>query len=64
MGKFQDLSVIQILREITFGESRSFTNAVYMIFAALNFDNLAESGKNHKNQNSEPLNVEKADFAP
>ena len=37
MEKFQDFSVIQILREINFGESRSPKTAVFVIFGALNF---------------------------
>ena len=36
-GKFQAFSVIQILREINFGESRSSKNAIFAIFGAPNF---------------------------
>jgi len=69
--KNQDFSIFQILREINFGESRSFKTAV--------FCNLGDSEycyfgnfqppksaiiQTQKNQNSEPLNVLKcADFA-
>ena len=38
--KFQDFSVIQILRETYLGESRSPKTAVFAIFEALNFVNL------------------------
>ena len=38
--KFQDFSVIQILREINFGHSRSCETAILAIFGALNFANL------------------------
>ena len=34
--KFQDFSVSQILREITFGESRSSNTPVFAIFGELN----------------------------
>ena len=34
--KFQDFSVIQILREINFGQSRSSKTAVFAIFEPLN----------------------------
>ena len=40
MWKFHDFSVIQILREIHFGESRSAKTAVFTIFGALNFVDL------------------------
>ena len=40
VGKFQDFSVIQILREISFGESRSSETAVLTMFSALNFVHL------------------------
>ena len=40
MWKFQDFSVIQILREINFGESRSTKTAVFAISGSLYFDNL------------------------
>ena len=40
--KFQDFSVIQILREINFGEFRSFktANAIFPFLGDLNFVNL------------------------
>ena len=38
--KFQDFSVTYILREINFGDSRSFKTAVFAIIEALNFDDL------------------------
>ena len=37
--KFQDFSVIQILREINLGESRSSETAILTIFRVLNFAN-------------------------
>ena len=37
---FQDFSVIQILRETNFGESRSSNIAIFNIFEALNFVDL------------------------
>ena len=40
--KFQDLSVIQILREIKFGESRSSKTAILANFGALNFVGLVK----------------------
>ena len=40
MWKFQDLSVIQILREINLGESRSSKIAVFAILCALNLVHL------------------------
>ena len=36
VGKFQDFSVTQILREINLGESRSAETAIIAIFGALN----------------------------
>ena len=41
MWKYQDFSVIQILREIKIGESRNSKTAVFAIFKALNFVDLA-----------------------
>ena len=38
--KFQDISVIQILREINFGQFRSSYTDGFAIFGALNFVNL------------------------
>ena len=38
--QFQDFSVIQIFREINFGESINPKNAVFAILGALYFDNL------------------------
>ena len=38
--KYQDFSIIQILHEINFGESRSCKKAVFVIFGALSFVNL------------------------
>ena len=46
--KFHDFSVIQILREINFGECRSYKSAVFAIFGFLNFVNLVD----FRNQNS------------
>ena len=42
--KFQDFSVIQILREIIFGEGRTFKSTVFAILGALNFVNLENLG--------------------
>ena len=41
MWKFQDFSVIHILREIKFGESRSPKIAIFAIFGAMIFVHLA-----------------------
>ena len=41
LKRFQDFHVIQILREIIFGEFKSSKIAVYSILGALNFVNLA-----------------------
>ena len=38
--KFHDFSITQILREINFGDSRSFMTAIFAILEALNFDGL------------------------
>ena len=62
MWKFQDFSVIQILREIKIGESRNPKTTVIAIFEALDFVSLVNFSlqkvlTNHKYQNSEPLNV-------
>ena len=38
--KFQDFYIIQILREINFGESRSSKTAVFAIFGAVHFVDL------------------------
>ena len=38
MWKFQDLSAIQILREINFGHFEAQKTAILAIWAALNFD--------------------------
>ena len=40
MWKFENFSVIQILREINFGESRSSKTAVFAIFGAVTFVDL------------------------
>ena len=40
MWKFQDFSVIQILRENKFGDSRTSKTAIFSISGALNFTNL------------------------
>ena len=40
MWKYQDFSVIQILREIKIGESRNPKTAVFAIFEALDFVSL------------------------
>jgi len=60
--KFQDFSVIHILREINFGEFGSSKKAIFAIFWALNFValvnfSLQKVAKIHENQNSKPLNV-------
>ena len=52
MWKFQDFSVIQILREIDFKESRSSKTAVFAI--SVDFVNVT---KNAESQDLEPLNV-------
>ena len=62
MWKFQDFSVIQILRETNFGKTKSPKNAIFVIFGALNFVtlvnfSLSKSARINKNKNSEPLNV-------
>ena len=64
MWKFQDFCIIEILREIKFGDSRSAKSAVFAILAAVSFVHLvkiqpSKSAKIHKNPNSEPLNVVK-----
>ena len=61
MWKFHDFSVTQILREIKFGEIRSYENAVSSILMTefcyfIRFQP-SKSAEIHKNQNSEPLNV-------
>ena len=61
-GNFEDFSVIQILREIKFGQSRSSKTAVFAIFGAMKFVNLTNTSLQKvleliKNQNLEPLNV-------
>ena len=38
MWKFHDFSITQILREITFGDSRSAKSAILTHLEALNFD--------------------------
>ena len=69
MRKFQDFSVTQILREITFEESRSSKSAIYAILWPLNLVKLlkvqpSKSAKINKNLTSEPLNfVKMTDFA-
>ena len=40
MWKFENFSVIQILREINIGEPRSSKTPVFPVFEALNFVNL------------------------
>ena len=62
MWKFQDFSVIQILREINFGKPRSSETAIFTIFRALEFGKLVnlclqKVQKMHKNQISESLDV-------
>ena len=70
MWKFQDFSVIQILREINFKESRCSKTAVVAIFWALNFDalgNIISPQKIQKFINSNDFSaskfVQSADFA-
>ena len=60
--KFQDFSVIQILREINFGESRVLKLLFLPFYGTLKFFNLLNFSlqkmkKVHRNQNSGPLNV-------
>ena len=60
--KLLDFYVIQILREIKFGESRSFKTAVFALYGTLDFVylvnfSLQKVQKFLTNQNSEPLNV-------
>ena len=59
--EFQDFSVIQILREINFGESRSSKTANFCNFRDCGFFYFGkfQSSKLQKleNQNSEPLNM-------
>ena len=43
MWKFQDFSIVQILREINFVESRSSNTVVFAILGALTFVNLVNS---------------------
>jgi len=61
VGKFHDFSVIQILREINLGESRSSKTAVFAIFWALKMIRLVDfklqKVQNHNDQNLEPLNL-------
>jgi len=62
MWKCHDFSVIQILREINFRESRSSKNVIFAILNPSEFGfssnfSLPKSAKIHKNQTSEPLNV-------
>ena len=62
MWKFHDFSVIEILREINLGDSRSSKTAVFAIFEVLNLVNLVDFSLTEvhkcikiKNKNSEPL---------
>jgi len=60
--EFQNFAVNQILRKISFLESRSFKTTFFAIVWALTFVNLVNLSlqkvqKFIKNQNSEPLNV-------
>ena len=64
MRKFQDFSVIRILREINFEESRSSETVIFCDFRGSEFCWLGKfqswkSAKIHENQNSEPPNVSK-----
>ena len=66
--RFQDFSVIQILCEIKFGESRSSEMAVFANFGARNCVNLIisafQSAKIHKKSKfTAPKFVKLADFA-
>ena len=56
MWKFHDFPITQILREISFGESKSSKTAVFAILGALNVDNLVNCSL-LKVQNSDPVNV-------
>ena len=77
MWKFQDFSVIQILREINFGESRSYQTAVFALFWIPNFDfheflhfldaeiyqiNIIQSPTNGKNSSFTTSTLSKIDF--
>ena len=62
MWKNQDFFVTKILREINFGEFTSSKTAVFGNFSGSDicwFGKFqpSKSAKNHKNQNSQPLNV-------
>ena len=61
MWKYQDFSVIQILREINVRESRSSKTLVFASLEALNFVKYliwpSKIAKTNYNKNSEPLNL-------
>ena len=62
MWKFQEFSVIKILRGINLGECRNPKTTIFAIFKISEFCSfgefqLSKSAKMHKNKNSEPLNV-------
>ena len=62
LWNFQDFSIFQILREISFGECRIAKTAVFAIFGGSEFCQFgrfqpSKSAKIHKHQNLEPLNV-------
>ena len=56
MRNFQNFSVIQILREINFGHSRSYKTAVLAILGALNFAYLVNFSL-HKVQKFLKINI-------
>ena len=60
MWIFQDFFVLQILREINFGQSRNSKTVISPILRSLNFFKIA---KIHKSQNSEPKCVQMVNFA-
>ena len=62
MWKIQEFSVIQILREINFGDSRSAETAFFGNFKGSDFSNFgkfqpSKSAKIHKKHNLEPQNA-------
>ena len=62
MPKFQNFTVTEILREISFGECRNAKTPIFAILEALNFVDwvylsLQKSGKIHIIQSSDPLNL-------
>ena len=60
---FQDFPIIQILREINFGEFKVIKVVILTLSEALNFDfwdiSAIQNLKNPQNQNSAPLKIVK-----